>query len=111
MSIDSNGFQIYMGEKRESDPGNEGLRAAHLGHDAAYGELPESRPSRKHADLTCDVEQGHLSASLCHLANVSYRTGRKLTFRPDAETFVSDGEANKLLTRDYRAPFVVPASV
>lgn len=67
--------------------------------------------SRKHTDLTCDVEQGHLSASLCHLANVSYRTGRKLTFRPDTETFVSDGEANKLLTRDYRAPFVVPASV
>ena len=46
-----------------------------------------------------------------HLANVSYRTGRKLTFSPETETFLSDGEANMLLARNYRTPFVVPASV
>jgi hypothetical protein len=31
--------------------------------------------SRRHEDLTCDIAEGHLSAALCHLANVSYRLG------------------------------------
>jgi predicted dehydrogenase len=32
--------------------------------------------SRKHTDLTADVEEGHLSAALCHLGNISYRLGK-----------------------------------
>ena len=31
--------------------------------------------SRKHEELNCDISEGHLSASLCHLANISYRLG------------------------------------
>ncbi|MBN9121193.1 MAG: Gfo/Idh/MocA family oxidoreductase [Planctomycetes bacterium] len=31
--------------------------------------------SRKVEDLNCDIAEGHLSASLCHLANISYRLG------------------------------------
>jgi predicted dehydrogenase len=34
--------------------------------------------SRKHTDLTADIEEGHLSAALCHLGNVSYRLGKQL---------------------------------
>jgi len=64
--------------------------------------------SRKHTDLTADILEGHLSAALCHLANISYRTGRKLTFDPQQERFVNDPEANRYVTREYRAPFVVP---
>jgi hypothetical protein len=43
-----------------------------------------------------------------HLANISYRLGR--TIHWDAKTLrcVGDEEANKMLTRDYRAPYVVP---
>ena len=63
--------------------------------------------SRKHSDLTSDIEDGHLSAALCHMANISYRTGRKLVFDPAAEKFIGDSEANALVTRKYRAPFVV----
>jgi len=33
--------------------------------------------SRKHEDLNCDISEGHLSASLCHLANISYRLGNE----------------------------------
>jgi predicted dehydrogenase len=33
--------------------------------------------SRKHTDLNCDIAEGHLSASLCHLANISYRLGNE----------------------------------
>ena len=34
--------------------------------------------SRKHTDLTADIQEGHLSAALCHLGNVSYRLGKSL---------------------------------
>jgi hypothetical protein len=47
-----------------------------------------------------------LSAGLCHLANISYRVGRKLTVT-DGPKFVNDPEADKLITRNYRAPYVV----
>ena len=33
--------------------------------------------SRKISDLRADVLEGHVSATLCHMANISYRLGRK----------------------------------
>jgi hypothetical protein len=61
--------------------------------------------------LTCDIEDGHLSAALAHLGNISHRVGRKLAFDGASEKFVNDPEADKLLTRTYRPPFVVPEKV
>lgn len=56
-----------------------------------------------------DVEQGHYSALLCHLANISYRAGnQKLTLDPKTESFVNVPEANKYLKRTYRHPWVIP---
>jgi predicted dehydrogenase len=50
--------------------------------------------SRKHTDLSCDIEEGHLSASLCHLGNISYRlgTGQPLGKKPSALAPFSDAE-------------------
>ncbi len=47
------------------------------------------------------------------LDDTSYMVGKKLTFDPATEQFTSEGSdvANPLLTRNYRAPFVVPAAV
>lgn len=56
--------------------------------------------SRKLEDLHCEVEEGVLSAQLCHLANVSYRLGRSLKFDPVKKQFVGDKEANTLLRRN-----------
>ena len=67
--------------------------------------------SRDAGSLNCNIEEGHKSTVLCHMANVSYRTGRSLEFDPASEKFVNDEEANKLLSRDYRTPFVVPENV
>ena len=38
-------------------------------------------------------------------------TGRKLMFDPISEKFVNDPEADKLLTREYRKPYVMPEKV
>jgi predicted dehydrogenase len=61
---------------------------------------------------SADIEEGHRSTLLCQLANISYRLGgRKLVVDPNAETVIDDGEANRLLRREYRAPWVVPETV
>jgi hypothetical protein len=45
------------------------------------------------------------------MANISYRTGRKLTFDPVKEIFVNDAEANSYVRQKYRKPYVVPENV
>lgn len=110
--------------------------------------------TRKHTDLAADILEGHISSSLCHMGNISYRVGsevpfngeskafgddkaayetfarmqehlkddsvpldgtkyrlgKKLAFDPKTETFPGNADANAMLTRKYRKPFVVPAS-
>ncbi|MBI3666767.1 MAG: gfo/Idh/MocA family oxidoreductase, partial [Acidobacteria bacterium] len=46
-----------------------------------------------------------------HLANISCRLGRTIEFDPATEQVLHDGEASRMLTRNYRAPFVVPEKV
>ena len=49
-----------------------------------------------------DIEIGHISTALCHLANIATRTGRNFRFDPQTESIVDDPEASQLLTREYR---------
>ncbi|HEY3324084.1 MAG TPA: Gfo/Idh/MocA family oxidoreductase [Planctomycetota bacterium] len=113
--------------------------------------------TRKLEELNADILEGHLSAAICHLGNISHRVGKvvkaddvadatksdplvqecfarfrdnlskvgldltkplpvlgpTLNFDPEKEQFSGEfaTEANKLLTREYRAPFVVPEKV
>jgi predicted dehydrogenase len=55
-----------------------------------------------------DIEEGHLSTRLCHLGNIALRVQRTLRFNAANETCTGDAEANQLLARTYRAPFVLP---
>jgi hypothetical protein len=56
-----------------------------------------------------DVESGHRSVSVCHLGNISCKLGRAIRWDPVAERFVSDAEANGLLSRPQRPGFEVRA--
>jgi hypothetical protein len=55
-----------------------------------------------------DIEQGHISSSSCILANLSIRLGRTLQWDAAKGQIVGDEEANRLLRRPYRAPWVHP---
>lgn len=61
--------------------------------------------------LNGPVETAHLSSALAHLGNISYRLERQLTFDSKTERFVGDEQANGMLTREYRSPYVVPEKV
>lgn len=52
-----------------------------------------------------DLESGHQVATTCHLANISLRTGRKITWDAKKQEIVNDREANDMLRRPYRAPW------
>lgn len=52
-----------------------------------------------------DVEDGHTTATACHLANISFRTGRKIQWDAEREEIVGDAEAAKMLVRPYRKPW------
>jgi predicted dehydrogenase len=58
-----------------------------------------------------DIEEGHKSTRLCHLGNIALRVGRALRFDARSETIADDTEANQLLGRSYRKPFVLPEKV
>jgi predicted dehydrogenase len=59
-----------------------------------------------------DIETGHRSTTLVHLANILARTGhRAVEFDPQTERFVDDAEANALVARTYRqSHWAVPAA-
>jgi predicted dehydrogenase len=64
--------------------------------------------TRKPEDLNAPIEEGAISTTLVHLANISYRLGRTLHFDAATYSVPGDEEANRMFRRDYRKPFVVP---
>jgi predicted dehydrogenase len=55
-----------------------------------------------------DIEEGHISTASCILANISMQTGRPVVYDPKKRQIVGDAEANALLQRPYRQPWVHP---
>ncbi len=54
---------------------------------------------------SCGAEIGHRSASLGHLTIIAYKLGRSLTWDPEAEAFLNDAAATRLLTCAKRSPW------
>jgi len=97
-------YEIFLGARREKGP------ARRAGGDH-YANFIKAVRSRKTSDQNGPVETAHLASALAHMGNISYRLGRQLTFDPVTERFVGDEQANAMVTRQYRAPFVVPEKV
>jgi predicted dehydrogenase len=55
-----------------------------------------------------DIEEGHISTACCILGNIALQLGRTLTWDPVRQLVVGDEEANRLLRRPYRKPWVHP---
>ena len=97
-------YRTFMG--RNHKPGKQGTSSENH-----FENFIQAVRSRKREDLHAEIEEGFLSASLCHLANASYITERTLQFDPDTLRCLHDDEANAYLMGQYRSPFVVPDEV
>ena len=108
LTLSGGGFTVYKGENREVAMEEPPSRADTKEHMENF--LAAVR-SRKHTDLNADVEVGVRSMELVHLANISYRVKRLLEIDPGTCAILNDADAAMMLTRDYRAPYVVPDKV
>ena len=97
-------YYSFLGKNQEPGPS---------GHDKGnnWANFIDAVRSRKHSDLNAPIEEGAISTTLVHLANISYRLGRTLYFDADTYSCKGDSEANAMFHRDYRKPFVVPEKV
>ena len=99
-------YETYLGEKREKGPARSEKGELELHFQNWFDAIRARDMSIQNGP----VQTGHLSSSLAHLGNISYRLGRQLEFDPVAERFIGEGEneANAMLSRDYRAPYLLP---
>jgi predicted dehydrogenase len=104
-----NAYHAYLGSEMKPGP------TAHQGGSRYhFANFIEVLRSRKKEDLHAPIEEAHISCTLVHLANASYRLGRMLNFDPVKEEVIGDDEANRLLRdadRSYRKPFVFPENI
>ena len=127
--VDLNGFQVYK-STAGSVSGNAGLGASAGGlekYEKAMDEKAqesddwsttphmknffEAIRARDYKRLHADIALGARSAADVHLANISYRLGRTLRLAQSTGRFVGDEQANALLTRDYREPYLIAQQV
>jgi len=121
MEIDSGGnWKTYFGRNNEPGPDSRNIKtdeydpsnlASPGGDQHHMDNFIAAIRAQKQEMLNCDVEIGHMSTCLPHLANISYRLGREVIFDGGKEKFVGDSEADRMLTRNYRKPYVVPENV
>ena len=99
-------YKSFLGEQGETGPEKHApVKNEH------FVNFIECMRSRKAEDLHAPILEGHLSSTLVHLANASYRLGRTINFDPQSESVVNDAEATELLRGTYRAPYIVPEKV
>jgi predicted dehydrogenase len=104
---DTHKYQSWIG--KEQAPGPASSDAGLMGNH--WANFIDVVRSRKASDLHAPIEEGAISTTLVHLANISYRLGRTLHFDPETYSCKGDAEANRMFTRDYRKGFVVPEKV
>lgn len=103
---DYSSYKSFLGAEQE--PGPEKHAPVKNEHFANFIDCMRSRNAE---DLHAPILEGHLSSTLVHLGNVSYRLGRTINFDPQTESVIDDKEATKLLKGTYRAPYIVPEHV
>lgn len=124
--LDHRGFQVY--KSTAGSISGDAARGSGAGNKERYEKTMEEKPdpgdtephmknfldavkSRDAKSLHAEIAIGARAAAFCHLANISYRVDRSLRMDRSAGRFLGDDEANAMLTRDYRSPFVVPHQV
>jgi predicted dehydrogenase len=57
----------------------------------------------------CNVEVGHRSVTVCHIGNIAIRLGQQLRWNPETQRFIDNDAANRMLSREMRAPWRLDA--
>jgi predicted dehydrogenase len=82
-----------------------------LGKNVPFEARTRSKEDARTLTETVERMEEHLRTNSVKLSEQTLRVGRKLSVDQKSEHFVDDAEADKLLTREYRAPYAVPEKV
>ncbi len=104
MQKDVSHWQTFMGKERV--PGESGM-----GIGNHYQNFTDAIRANDPALLTAPIEEGFYSCALVHLGNISYKLGRSFEFDPKTMQVINDPDAGRMLTKEYRKPFVLPENV
>jgi len=126
---DYSSYYTFLGEKAEPGPsssaagsmtpvqavprrrGPSNAGAGDIANQPHFDNFVQAIRAGNPASANAPVKELHLSSALPHFANIAWRTGRMLHFDAKREQFTADEEANRLLKREYRAPFALPERV
>jgi len=122
LEVNGSNWKAYREREKEPFAGS-GMEAesAAVGGDQTFRAAPSSGGhyanfidavrSGDPSVLNCDILEGHMSSVLPHLGNIAYRVGESVEFNGEFEKFINNQEANMLLSRNYRHPYIVPEVV
>ncbi|OUW37376.1 MAG: hypothetical protein CBD35_05245 [Verrucomicrobia bacterium TMED175] len=82
-----------------------------LGEKSSFNKKNKSFGSNKKSYEYFERMQEHLKENGLNLKETDYIVGRNLEFDAKTETIKGDDEANELLSRNYRSPYIVPEKV
>lgn len=110
---------VFYGEKGYMVLGDQGWQLYEPGGKLVETTRFSGRGDREHLENfvqcirtrrrpACDIEEGQLSATLCHLGNIAHRTGRTVRFDSAAMAIRGDAEQERLMSRIYRDPWKLP---
>jgi predicted dehydrogenase len=105
LAVNGGSYRTFMGREEAPGPSQSDGRGDH------FRNFIDAMRSRKRSDLAAEIEEGAISSTLIHLANISYRLGRTLNFDANTMSCPGDSEATRMFTRDYRKPYVIPEKV
>lgn len=121
LEVNGSNWKAYKKDEKEPFVGSDMAEGAAVGGDTSFRTAPDSKGhfgnfidgvrSGNREDINCDIEVGHTSTVLPLIANIAYKRGQTLRFNGEKELFVDDKEADQMLTREYREPYVVPKNV
>jgi hypothetical protein len=112
--LELNGSNWKAFRKREKDPFTSSKDQSKEDGTEHWANFLDAIRSGKDESLNGDINEGFFSSALPLLSNISYRLKRELHFmggNMGMEKFVNDTEADSMLTRIYRPPYVVPNEV
>lgn len=97
-------YKTFLG--REAQPG-----PARSEGGSNWANFIQALRSRKQGDLNAEIEEGAISCTLVHLANISHRLGRSINFDAKSYSCPGDKEATAMFKRAYRKGWEVPEKV
>ncbi len=107
MHVASDGrFEITLGRNKNPEPPVDS--PPDINH---YANFIEAVRTRDRSRQSAEIRETVITTAYCHLGNIAYRVGGELHFDPHTQRFLNDERANGLLSRRYRAPYVVPENV